>query len=409
MNIGESIILALNSVREYKLRASLTLLSISIGVFAIMGAGTLVTSINSSVNSELDAMGENSFMIKRMPSIQMGNSWHKYMRRKPITYSQYLEFKRQMALAEYVSAESYSTSHTIKTGNLSTDPDVLLVGADENYFINNNVEIAEGRAFTEEDLTLNRNVAIIGNDVVVKIFATMSPIGQRIRIKNQAYTIIGVLETKGAILGQSQDNKVVIPLPQFLKYYAYEWEESLNLSVKSPNKELLEPAMDEAIGLMRSIRNVKPWEENSFEVETNEVIKEQFASLTGFLSYFGFISGIIALIAAGVGIMNIMLVSVKERTREIGVRKAVGAKRYWILIQFIIETITLCQIGGVIGIILGIIGAWALGSLINITLSFPINWIILSISICTFLGVISGSYPAWKAAKLDPIEALRYE
>jgi putative ABC transport system permease protein len=167
--------------------------------------------------------------------------------------------------------------------------------------------------------------------------------------------------------------------------------------------------VDESIGIMRSLRNVKPWEDNSFEIETNETISSQFASFTEYLSMFGIASGIISLLAAGVGIMNIMLVSVKERTREIGIRKAIGAKKNWILFQFIIEAITLCQLGGVIGIAFGVIAANGLSTLINAETQIPLFWVLFSVGTCTLMGLIFGSYPAWKAASLDPIDALRYE
>ena len=410
MNITESIVLAFDSIRLNKLRASLTLLSIAIGVFAIIGAGTLVSSINNAVTNEIAAMGDNTFIIKRVPSVQMGmNSWRKYRHRPKINYRQVKELKRQMTSTDLVSCVSYSGSNTIKAGNFATNPDVLLIGTDENYFTNYNVSVSEGRAFTPEDISFNRNVAIIGNDVVVKVFPNENPIGKKIFIKNQNYIVIGITQSKGAILGQSQDNQVILPITHFLKYFSNEWWASITITVKPYTKEDVTKTMDEAIGLLRTIRNVKPWEENNFELETNKSIGEQFASFTGFLSIFGFVSGAIALIAAGVGIMNIMLVSVKERTREIGIRKAVGAKRFWILLQFIIETITLCQVGGLIGIIIGIGGAWGLGKLIEINIVFPLGWIIISLVICTFLGVFAGSYPAWKAAKLDPIDALRYE
>jgi putative ABC transport system permease protein len=172
---------------------------------------------------------------------------------------------------------------------------------------------------------------------------------------------------------------------------------------------MLLPTIDEAIGILRGIRGDQPWELNSFELETNETISLQFASLTGYLSIFGFTTGIIALIAAGIGIMNIMLVTIKERTREIGLRKAVGAKRRWIMYQFIIETITLCQIGGALGIALGLVLSSLFGKLLGLTLVIPTDWILYSILICTFLGLIFGAYPAMKASRLDPIEALRYE
>ncbi len=211
------------------------------------------------------------------------------------------------------------------------------------------------------------------------------------------------------MFGQSQDNMVLIPITHLLNYFASFWESSVQIVLRARSRDVFTQAIDEAIGVMRLVRNLKPWEENDFEIETNESIKEQFSGLTKYLQWFGFISGGIALIAAGVGIMNIMLVSVKERTREIGVRKAVGAKRRWIMYQFIIEAITLCQVGGAIGIVVGVIAGGAFGLLIGGTFSIPVGWVVFSVIICTMLGVIFGAYPAWKAAKLDPIEALRYE
>lgn len=409
MNIGESVIQAFDSVRTNKLRTFLTLLSISIGVFAIIGAGSLVDSINASVFSEMEALGRNSFFIYRVPALNMGHDWKKYRKRKPITYSILKELKKEMSLAEFVTAQGYSFGSTIEYGENETDPDVGLIGADENFFAAQNVAISRGRPFTQEDIEYNRNFAVIGNDVVIKLFNNVDPIGKKIKIKNHSYSIVGVLESKGAVLGESQDNRVIIPLTEFLKYYASLWEYDLFITIKSQDYESLNDAVDESIGIMRSIRNLKPWQENDFEVETNESLTEQFASFTGFLSYFGAFSGIIALLAAGVGIMNIMLVSVKERTREIGIRKAVGAKRRWILSQFIIEAITLCQIGGLIGIIMGLVASAFFGSLMSIKLVLPYSWVIFSIIICTLLGIIFGAYPAWKAAKLDPIDALRYE
>jgi putative ABC transport system permease protein len=409
MNVIESIVLAFDSVRVNKLRAILTLLSISIGVFAIVGAGTLVQSINNAVTGEMAALGENMFSIFRVPKIQTGHTWRKYRQRKPITYSQYMDFKDKLTIAKAVSSQSASSGYTVQYGNQATDPDVTLIGTDENHLMITNTNLTEGRPITAQDIEMNRKVALIGNDIIVKVFPSVSPMGKKIKIGNNYFTVIGILEEKGAVLGQSQDNKVIIPISQFLKYYANRWDESLDISIMAHSQIALQPTIDEAIGTMRAIRNVKPWQDNDFELETNESISDQFASLTGYLSYFGLFSGAIALIAAGVGIMNIMLVSVKERTREIGIRKAVGAKRFWILLQFIIETITLCQIGGFIGIGLGVLGGLMLASSINISLTFPIDWVVISIVICTILGVVSGSYPAWKAATLDPIDALRYE
>ncbi|MFW5702170.1 MAG: ABC transporter permease [Bacteroidota bacterium] len=410
MNISESILLAFNSIKVNKLRASLTLLSIAIGVFAIIGAGALVNSINSTVSGELAEMGESSFAIYRIPKIQMGRgTWRKYQKRKAITYSQYRDFRNEMTSTELISCQSIDGGHILEAGDKETNNDVTLVGTDENYFLLNNRGVTTGRGFSISDIQFDKRVALIGNDIVVKLFPNENPLGKEVKIKNQKFTVIGILEQKGAILGQSQDNMAIIPITPFLKYYASWWDESLDITVRAYSNEALPATMDEAIGVMRSLRNVKPWQENNFEIETNESLSDQFSSLTIYLSWFGYISGGIALIAAGVGIMNIMLVSVKERTREIGIRKAVGAKRRWIMYQFLIETVTLCQIGGLFGILGGAAAGALFSVMINVRLSFPIDLIILSVVICTILGVASGLYPAWKAARLDPIEALRYE
>lgn len=409
MNIFESILLAFDSVRVNKLRASLTLLSISIGVFAIMLAGTLITSLNETVEGELAELGENSFSITRLPKIQTRNTWRKYRKRKPISYSQYLELKEKGTFAEEMNCQSSSGGFILEYMEKETDPDITVIGSDEGFFVMNNIGVQAGRVFTKQDIEMNRNVAVIGNDVLVELFPHENPLGKEVKIRNQKFTVIGVLDEKGAMMGQSQDNRVVVPVTQFLKYYAEWWEESLDINIRAYNKAFLTRAMDEVIGYLRVIRDVKPWQENNFEITTNEALSDQFASFTVYLKIFGIVSGVIALIAAGVGIMNIMLVSVKERTKEIGIRKAVGAKRFWILMQFIIEAITLCQIGGAVGIVFGIVGANILSASLSLDLTIPVFWIVVSILICTVLGLAFGSYPAWKAAKLDPIDALRYE
>ncbi|ROL59880.1 FtsX-like permease family protein [Bacteroidetes/Chlorobi group bacterium MS-B_bin-24] len=409
MDFTESIYQAIDSIRTNKLRTFLTLLSIAIGVFALIVAGTLINSFEKAVLAQLEEIGETTFWIQRLPSIQTGNTWYKYRQRKPITYRQYKELVRMTNSTPWISAHSYTFGMTINAGNLSTDPDVYVTGADPNFFITNSIDVEFGRTFIEEDIDYNRNVAIIGNDIVVKIFPNVNPLGKEISIKNQKYTVIGILKTRGALLGQSKDNMVIIPITNFLKYFASPWEESLQITVKAISKEMLQATMDEVIGNMRVIRNVKPWEANTFELETNETISQQFGSFVNFLSIFGFISGGFALVAAGVGIMNIMLVAVKERTREIGIRKAVGARRRWILWQFILEAITLSQIGGLFGIIFGVLGGYLLGNAIKLPLFFPVPWVVLSIIVCTILGIAFGTYPAYRAANLDPIEALRYE
>ncbi|MGA1307991.1 MAG: ABC transporter permease [Candidatus Kapaibacteriota bacterium] len=409
MNILESIIQALQSIKANTLRTVLTLLSISIGIFAIIGAGTAVNTLEGSFNSQLAALGQNTFMIKRTPSVNFGNSWRKYRNRKDITLQKAKEFKLQMEGTTLTSIHNETDGYTAKNGNLSTDPKVTLIGADENFFIVKNLLLETGRAFGLTEVNSAIPVVIIGNDLVVQLFNGENPIGQFITLKNQKFQVIGTLKSQGSMFGRSLDAQAVIPITVFSRYHSDEWTSSIEITTKSYSKEQLSQAVDESIGVMRSLRNLKPWEENSFEVETNESVSSQFASFSNYLQIFGLGSGLISLLAAGVGIMNIMLVSVKERTKEIGIRKAIGAKRKWIMFQFIIEAITLCQLGGLIGITFGIIAGMGLSSLIGSETSLPINWVIFSIVICTLMGLAFGSYPAWKAASLDPIEALRYE
>ncbi len=409
MNITESIILAIDSIRVNKLRAFLTLLSVAIGVFAIIGTGTLTSSLEGTMTKELEKIGETTFWIKKMPNIVTGNDWRKYSKRKPITYSQVKAFKRKMSITDQISAFGVSQGKTIKYGNESTNPDVTLFGTDEMYFPINAVNVVNGRPIMKQDIALHRSVAVIGNDVAIKLFTNEAPLNKKITIGNHSYTVIGVLEEKGGVLGQNKDNQVMLPITNFLNYYANHWEQSLTISVKAPSRKLIDATIDETIGTLRILRKCKPWEENNFELYTNEAISEMFGGFISFLSAIGWITGGFALIAAGVGIMNIMLVSVKERTREIGIRKAIGARKSWIMLQFIVETITLVQIGGIVGIMLGIAGASLLGVFIGITPVFPIYWIIASVVICGIMGVAFGSYPAWKAANLNPIDALHYE
>jgi putative ABC transport system permease protein len=258
-------------------------------------------------------------------------------------------------------------------------------------------------------VNLNRSVILLGRDVASRIFPFGSAIGQEVTVKGHRYLVVGLIKARGSLLGAKLDNLVIVPISLYLKFYQNEFNQTVDLYVKAGSQLELQPVIDEAIGVMRTLRNVKPGEDNNFEIETNESMTNTFASFTDYLTYFGFGCGAIALIAAGVGIMNIMLVSVKERTREIGIRKAIGATRSIIMTQFVIEAITLCQLGGIAGIILGLLGGVALSGALGLNAAVPTTWLVGSVAICTVLGMVFGSYPAWQAASLDPIEALRYE
>lgn len=401
---------AFNSIRTQKLRAFLTILSIVIGVFAIMFAGSLVESLNATINQQLSALGQNTFFITRMPSINMGgHQGRQYWMRPRLDYKQFQKFSTRMQDVAIVTAVTGSGGFVVKAGNLTTDPNVTVMATDDKYFLTSNIDISEGRAFTPTDIEFNRNVAVIGNDVIVKIFPRENPIGKTIKINNQSFTVIGTIKPQGAMMGQSQDNQVFIPLNLFLLNFASRWERDLTYVVRASDRLALSETIDEAVGNLRIIRNLRPYEENNFELETNESLAEQFSSLTGYLSYFGVFSGIIALIAAGIGITNIMYISVKERTREIGIRKAVGATKRWIVFHFIFETVVITTLGGIIGILVGFSFSAIFGLFVGAKITLSVQWTLISLIVSIVLGLISGVFPAWRAASLDPVDALRYE
>jgi putative ABC transport system permease protein len=416
-NFLESMWMALDAVRSNKLRSGLTLLSIAIGIFAIIGAGTAVTSLESTVNGQLASLGENTFQVRRTPAVIMSNAqWRKYNKRKTLSYAQAKTFTTRATMPEAIGYNESEGGMQIKSANLSTDPDVSVVGCNSAYLDCVSLTAEEGRSLNEQDDNLGRRVAIIGQDVAERLFPFGSPLGQEIVIKaggtkqkGGRFVVIGVMKKRGSLLGAKLDNVVWIPMSVYTNAFESDPRKPVTITVKAESKMQMQQTMDETIGILRIIRNNKPGEDNDFEVETNETLTQSFAGFTGFLTSFGYASGIIALIAAGVGIMNIMLVSVKERTREIGIRKAIGARRIDILTQFIIEAITLCQLGGIAGILLGVIVGYFGSLALNFTPTIPWGSVMGSVITCILMGVVFGSYPAWKAAKLDPVETLRYE
>jgi len=404
---------AADSLRAYRLRSFLTLSSVAIGVLAIIIAGTLSNSLNTSVLQELDRMGANTLILSRFPAIALsGKEWQRYMQRPPITYEQGKRLKEELApVTPYVSVYGEAIAERVYWGGRATDPDVDVQGVDEMYFYVYHMELEQGRPFTEQDIELARPVAILGADVAAELFGNASPLGQWVRIRNQSFEVIGVAKPKGSVLGRSQDNFVMVPITVFRRYFfnPREWWGSMLVFVQARSEATLSATVDEAVGMFRRVRGLKPWEPNDFEVETNESIRAQFAGLTQYVGFFGIGAGAIALVAAGVGIMNIMLVAVRERTREIGIRKAVGARRRWILLQFLVEAVTLGLLGGIAGVVLGVLAGWGLGSLVGMKFVIPWQWVLVSLLFCGATGLIWGTYPAWKAASLHPVEALRYE
>jgi putative ABC transport system permease protein len=272
----------------------------------------------------------------------------------------------------------------------------------------NNWKVEYGRDMRRNDIENSTDVCILGQDVVDKIFPNVNPIGQTVRVDGRPLRVIGVLERQPAMFGQSRDNYIVLPITTWQAMYG-KYRNSVNIMVTAPSKESYEDVIEAAIGHFRKIRKVPPGEPDDFSIFSNESLITMVNDITGPIKIGALAVSLVALIAAGIGIMNIMLVSVTERTREIGIRKAIGARKSSILVQFLIEAIILCVVGGIAGIVIGIgIGNFA-GSFLNAQMAIPYDWVILGITMCIIIGLIFGTYPAYKAANLDPIEALRYE
>jgi len=411
VNIKEALFSALNSIRANKLRASLTLLGIVIGVFSIIGVMTLLDALQKGIDSGLSQLGTSTFQVQKWPAtfVSGPGKWRKYEKRKPITIEEGYRLKELAFFPKYIGLEDWSGGKTVKHGTEQTNPSFQMGGVTTEFLPANNHTLSEGRFFTEDEVRSTRNIAVIGMEVADKLFPFSSPLDKEIEIDGNRFTVIGVLTAKGENLGQSQDNLVLVPLVTMDKIYGARRNRSINITVSAYSKAQLDETMEEVIGLMRQIRKVPPGEENDFEIWSNESLIREANTFTIYFKYGAGVISFISLIAAGIGIMNIMLVTVTERTKEIGIRMAIGAKRGNILTQFLFEAILLCEIGGVIGIAVGVGVGNLLGAIFNFPVTIPYDWVLIGIVVCSLIGILFGTYPAFKAAKLNPIDALRYE
>ena len=408
--IREGFRMAIEAIRQNKLRSILTLLGISIGVFSVIGVMTAIRTLESSVNSQLDILGTNTFTINKSPAIQIHGPGgdRKIRQRKNITYAHYEEMKRKAKLPLRVSVLDGTSERNIRYKDKSLKKSAELNGADEWALRSINTYLADGRNFTPDDIRFSRNVTILGPDIVDILFPFEDPLGKAIKIKGIDYTVIGVTERKGQAFGRSQDYFVLIPISLYIQRFSSKWT-SLGIVFEAESADMYEKTMDEAIGLMRVVRKVPVGEENDFSIISNEELMETFAGFTGGIKIFAGSVSVIALLVAGIGIMNIMLVSVTERIKEIGIRKAIGATRRDILTQFLMEAIFLSQFGGVVGVILGIAGGNVVAIVLNVPAVVPMDWAFYGMAVCSLIGIGFGIYPAWRAANLDPIESLRFE
>jgi len=397
-----------DAIRANKLRSTLTLLGISVGIFSVISVMTAIKTLESSIESGLNVFGTNTFLITKDPAIQFGRN-EKYRNRKNIDLDQYFQLKERAKLPILVSGGDETQNVRVVTyKDKKTKEAPRVSGGDSGTLRTVNTYIADGRNLTEEDVHLSRTVCIIGADVVDILFPFEDPLGKVIQLKGINFTVVGVTERQGQSFGQSQDNYVFMPVTTFLQRFRGK-SYSLGITVESESSELYGETLDEVIGALRAIRKVPPGEENDFEITTNDELMETFGSFTNSIKIFAFSISVIALIVAGIGIMNIMLVSVTERIKEIGIRKAIGATRRHILFQFLTESVFLCQIGGIIGVIFGIAAGNIISLVAKVPAVIPIDWAIYGVISCSIIGIGFGSYPAWRAANLDPVESMRFE
>lgn len=408
MNLSEILKLALGSLAANKLRSGLTMLGIAVGVFSVIGVMTVISGLRGSIESGLNVLGANSFQFTKYPAVNFSDPRQRFANRRDITYAQADRFKEMMGDSAQISLMLRRGGRRVTFAERYTNPNVILGGGDENFISSRNFEIASGRNLGPDDVEFGRAVVVLGDDIVKRLFPDVDPLGKAVRIDGQNYTVVGLLAPKGSSFGQSQDNFALIPITQYLEVYGRSFR-SLSINVQAPSQADLVGTQEAAIGAMRLVRGLAPEDPNDFEIFSNETLIEAFNNIAKVVAIGAFVISAIALLASGVGVMNIMLVSVTERTKEIGIRKSIGAKRQNILTQFLIEAVFLSLAGGLAGIALGVIGGNVVATILNADAVFPWAWALTGLLVCSGIGVTFGFYPAWKAARLDPIEALRFE
>lgn len=415
MNLSNNIDESLAAIRANLLRTTLTAMIIAIGITALVGILTAIDSIQASVNENFAGLGVNSFSIQGKwregnNDRQGGRITHRY---EPITYAQVKSFERRYYYPGAVLSVNTRISSNTEAKRLSfkTNPNIQLYGSDENYILSENFEMESGRNFSEYDVLKGTNVAIIGYETIDALFLPdENPVNKEISVFGSPFRIIGVLKEMGAVGGGGNaDRKIIIPM-QKGRQLATSSNLNFEINVLVNDQATVVPARGEAISTMRGIRQDPIGSDLSFEIRENKSLSEQMGEITGYLRIGGFSIGFITLLGASVALMNIMMVSVTERTQEIGIRKALGATPSRIRQQFLIEAIVICQIGGIMGIIMGIAIGNAIATFIDAgSFVIPWAWMFTSIVVCMVVGLFSGYYPAYKASRLDPIESLRYE
>ena len=407
MGSTEIIRMALSALRTNKLRSILTMIGVAIGVFSVIGVMTALSVIQVSIENGLSFLGSNLFQFAKYPVMSSGSD-DKYANRRDISLAQANEFKRLMeGQANAICFKVFDRGKPAAYDRKKLQG-LTLIGTNENFLIANSFTIGYGRNISAEDVDLARSVVVVGKNIERKLFPNQTPIGKTIKINDKPYQIIGVLGEKGMAFGATDDDNMLVPIT---KYFAdFGWvNRTVNIAIQATSQTTYNQTLDKAIGAFRIARGLKLGQDNDFEIYSNDTLVNAFHQVADVISTGALLVSAIALLAAGIGIMNIMLVSVTERTREIGLRKAVGARKNDIVRQFLLEAIVLSEIGGLAGIICGVVGGNGIAVWLEIPMVFPWFWTVTGLIVCSVIGISFGWYPAWKAAQLHPIEALRYE
>ena len=409
----ENVKVALGSIRTQLLRTILTVVIIAIGITALVGILTVVAAFENNLNTTFSSMGSNTFNINQYKTQLRGNGRiNKIEKINPIiTYPEAKTFKEKYNYPLSQTSLSFiaTASAEVKFENQKTDPEISVLGVDEYFLTNSGLEVAQGRNFNPFDISNNVYFCIVGSDFASKgLLKDVNPIGKIVSIRGAKFKVIGVLKEKGSTFGNSRDLRIMIPIQVARSLFSAP-NINYSLSTMIQKTELIDDAIENAIVTMRKIKKLNPVEEDNFAISRSDDLVNKIASITGFLSISAWLIGIITILGSSIALMNIMIVSVTERTREIGVRKALGAKKGDIAFQFFVETLTIGQIGGIFGILLGILVGYGISSLLNLAFVIPWGAIIAAFITSFIVGLVSGLYPAIKASQLDPIEALRYE
>lgn len=407
----ENFRISLNSIRTHLLRTILTVLIISFGIMALVGILTATDSIKYSLTKNFTMMGSSTFTIRnRTLQIHIGDAPSTQKLFEPISYKQAMEFKEKFFFPGYTSVFIGATgTATVKYKSNKTNPNVRVMGTDENYLYTSGDEIGKGRVFTTDEVNQGSSVCIVGSEVVKDIFKNKEdPLGEVISIGPGKYRVVGVLKEKGSSMGFSGDRSCYIPLTNVRAQFSRP-NMSFSINVMTKNQQQLDACIGEATGLFRTIRQDPAGAENTFEITKSDNVAKMLIENIKYVTLAATIIGLITLVGAAIGLMNIMLVSVTERTREIGIRKAIGATKRVIRNQFLVEAIVIGQFGGLLGIFLGIMIGNVISLLIGSAFIVPWEWIITGVILCFGVALASGIFPAQKAANLDPIESLRYE